>query len=401
MVTSPKVQVGTGLVSSLRSLIVKAVSLGKTWMRVATTIAGWLATNVNAGDARTYKTTQTCDVNVTRTETICSDSDISSDSDDEQQQHQDVHVESNHVPEGVVSPLKTGDDDARIRVVVGNVDTNVPQCWTPDTNKNPPIRSPKSKSPLCVPDAEVDTEAAIRPMAPTPKRGGCPHNRIRNQCRELECRVKVNPRAGYTEKVVSTRATERKVTEKEISALPLRNPGFENPPDEKGCTLVNPSTTVLVQDKGMDMTCYYPALAMCTGQRNLFGREVRSVMRNPHAGELKQALIKHHDMELEKAAKYNTKPLELLKETSGMYMVVGKAGQHDHWVGFDAYRGVLYGGGGHCIVIDESDLVDKTTALNAFRNGINLDIIRQVYLLKNCAPGQGKQVAKSSMKRKR
>ena len=213
----------------------------------------------------------------------------------------------------------------------------------------------------------------------------CPHGRLKHTCRASECKERATPHGGYSEKPVSDRAAVRQFDELEINALPLRNPGFLNRPDGNGRTLVNPGSTVLVRDTGMDGKCYYPALAMCTGVKKLFTREQRDIMRCCNSKVINSALEPQHRMTLVRRQRFNTKPLQLLREDVGMYMVAGASGGFDHWIAFDAYRGVLYGGQDNIILIDASDRKDKTTALDAFK-AAGLDSIKQVYLVIQLPP---------------
>ena len=49
--------------------------------------------------------------------------------------------------------------------------------------------------------------------------------------------------------------------------------------------------------------------------------------------------------------------LDVLRQTEGMYMLLGKSGQFLHWVGYDAFHGVLYPGKGKFLIIDDDDLL--------------------------------------------
>ena len=231
----------------------------------------------------------------------------------------------------------------------------------------------------------------------------CKHGRLKHTCRASECKSRVSVHGGYSEKPVSDRATQKRADELEIFALPLRNPGFMNVPNGNGRTLVNPGSTVLVRDTGVDGKCYYPALAMCTGVRKLFTREQRDIMRYCSSREINSALEPQHRMTLVRRQHFNTKPLDLLLADVGMYMVAGASGGFDHWIAFDAYRGVLYSGHGHIILIDASDRKDKTTALAAIQ-AAGLDSIKQVYLVIQLPPKVDKKqhkMHKRMLKRKR
>ena len=88
-------------------------------------------------------------------------------------------------------------------------------------------------------------------------------------------------------------------------------------------------------------------------------------------------------MTLAKQAQLHNNWQGLLARDAGCYMLVGKAGpMWNHWVAYNAWTGILYDGSGVVRIIEESDYASQASAKAVFVDELQLDDLREVYVVK-------------------
>ena len=163
-------------------------------------------------------------------------------------------------------------------------------------------------------------------------------------------------------------------------ALPLRGEASLEISD-RNLKLTMPGAPVFVEDRGCTDQCFHPALAFCTGDRGAIPGAIRAILKAPTVGEMNNAM---------KGFMLQLRPdlngfLDVLKETQGMFMLLGKSGCFLYWLGYDAWRGVLYPGKGIMRIIGSSELRPRMTAAAVF-SSLGMDDVRHVYITKTVLP---------------
>ena len=174
-----------------------------------------------------------------------------------------------------------------------------------------------------------------------------------------------------------------------ILALPLRDPAFVNSRDESGHIYHVPSDVAFgpaIPEPGGK--CYLPAINFCHGSSGFIPAPMRKLLSWPTRKELNRilkplsfALIYSKLLKELMGSAEVEKYFGLLSLKFGMYMIIGKSGEHLHYVAFDAFRGVLYPGKGMVRILDAGDFASCESAKAAFVD-IGLDDIREISVLK-------------------
>ena len=64
-------------------------------------------------------------------------------------------------------------------------------------------------------------------------------------------------------------------------------------------------------------------------------------------------------------------------------MIVGSTGdQYNHWIAYNAWKGVLYAGGSVVRIIETSDRSSRASAKAVFIDDLLIDNLREVYVIK-------------------
>ena len=64
-------------------------------------------------------------------------------------------------------------------------------------------------------------------------------------------------------------------------------------------------------------------------------------------------------------------------------MIVGSTGdQYNHWIAYNAWKGVLYAGGSVVRIIETSDRSSRASAKAVFIDDLLIDDLREVYVIK-------------------
>ena len=106
-----------------------------------------------------------------------------------------------------------------------------------------------------------------------------------------------------------------------------------------------------------------------------------------------QSLQSHSKLTLAKQRQLHNNWQGLLKRNAGCYMLVGKAGPTwNHWIAHTAWTGVLYDGGGVVRIIEDADCDSQASAKAVFTDELQLDDLREVYVVKmHCSQDKKKK----------
>ena len=216
--------------------------------------------------------------------------------------------------------------------------------------------------------------------------------KLRRNPGSSKIQVKPRNRGGYSDRIITGVEVKAEViTELELlwTTAPLV---CDQDRDRMGRVLHYPPQVVIQPEHGNNLRCYLPALRFATGYVSPIAVQVEQLMENVNSTEINNALQSVSNLTLSRVRELSNNYQGLLTQTSGSYMLVGGCGEtYNHWAAYNAWGGVLYSGT-FVRVIDAADRASPESAKAVFTDGLLLDDLREVYVLK--------RVLKSKRKRK-
>ena len=131
------------------------------------------------------------------------------------------------------------------------------------------------------------------------------------------------------------------------------------------------------------MKCYLPAMRFASGLDTPIPPALTKLIENVDSKELNKVLQPYAGLTLSRVKNLSNDFHALLNRNAGSFMIVGSTGpQYNHWVAYNAWKGILYAGGSVVRVVDDDDRRSKSAAKAVFTDDLLIDDLREVYVIK-------------------
>ena len=221
----------------------------------------------------------------------------------------------------------------------------------------------------------------------------------RNPDRTTKMQKKPPCKGGFTDRDISSPKLKNAVIAELRLLGPTSLPIKDQIPDAAGRMFHLPQELVIRGESKANLKCYLPALRFVSGLDKPLPTQVTKVLENADACQINmvsiitllllltyyclQALQPHTGLTLAKQTQLHNNWLGLLSRDAGCYMLVGKAGpMWNHWIVYNAWTGVLYDGGDIVRIVEDADRDSTATAKTVFTDELQLDDLREVYVVK-------------------